>query len=142
MLNLMRTADRLKGCIEQALKAKTLTPTQYNVLRILRGVSPQGLSCQEIARRMITRDADLTRLLDRLETRHLVARARQAEDRRVVLIVITEPGLALLAELDPMVFEGNKRALGHVSPEALRQLIDLLELARESMEESTGLLTK
>ena len=91
---------------------------------------------------MITRDADLTRLLDRLETRHLVARARQAEDRRVVLIVISEQGLALLAELDPAVFQGNKRALGHVSPEGLRQLIELLELARESADEDDGLLTK
>src|SRR5208282_6941377 len=100
MLNLLRTADRLAGRSEGVLKAKGLTPTQYNVLRILRGVWPQGIACQEIARRMITRDADLTRLLDRLESRNLVQRQRQSGDRRVVHISITHGGLSLLAELD------------------------------------------
>src|SRR5580658_8587990 len=78
-LNLLRTADRLMGLCEAALKPVGITPTQYNVLRILRGVSPQGVACQEIARRMITRDADLTRLVDRLERRGLAARERGAK---------------------------------------------------------------
>src|ERR1700733_541933 len=81
MLNLMRTADRLTGPMEWELKPRGLSPTQYNVLRILRGESPKGLACQEIARRMITRDADLNRLLDRLEKRELVGRERQTHDR-------------------------------------------------------------
>src|SRR5580698_10384608 len=84
VLNLLRTADRFMGKAEAGLKAAGLTPTQYNVLRILRGMSPLGIACQEIARRMITRDADLTRLLDRLESRGLVQRQRQTADRRVV----------------------------------------------------------
>src|SRR5277367_4833599 len=84
MLSLLRTADRLMRSSENALRPAGLTPTQYNALRILRGMSPQGLACQEIARRMITRDADLTRLLDRLETRGLIHRQRQTDDRRVV----------------------------------------------------------
>src|SRR5579872_6336077 len=87
-LNLLRTADRLVGYLETALKPLGLTPTQYNVLRILRGVSPQGIACQEIARRMITRDADLTRLLDRLESQGLLRRERQTDDRRVIHIFI------------------------------------------------------
>src|SRR5580704_9665063 len=103
MLNLLRTADRMSGPIEPVMKGKKLTLTQYNVLRILRGVSPQGISCQEIARRMITRDADLTRLVDRLERRGLAARERGAKDRRVVRVAITAAGLELLADLDAPV---------------------------------------
>jgi DNA-binding MarR family transcriptional regulator len=100
------------------------------VLRILRGMSPQGIACQEIARRMITRDADLTRLLDRLESRGLVQRQRQTDDRRVVHITITPAGLALLADLDPTVFEANKKVMGHLSDEKLTALIALLEEVR------------
>ena len=142
MLNLFRTADRLTGPLQRVLKPKALTQTQYNVLRILRGVSPKGLSCQEIARMMITRDADLTRLVDRLLKRELVARERQSDDRRVVLITIAQKGLDLLAELDAPVVEANKKALGHIPAERLQDLIDLLELARESAETAEGLLTK
>ncbi|MGA2439569.1 MAG: MarR family transcriptional regulator [Tepidisphaeraceae bacterium] len=134
MLNLLRTADRLTGRFESALKPSGLTPTQYNVLRILRGVSPQGIACQEIARRMITRDADLTRLLDRLESRGLVHRQRQADDRRVVHATITGAGMSLLAELDGIAMETNKKALGHLGSERLRLLLELLEEARDPVE--------
>ncbi|MGD0389839.1 MAG: MarR family transcriptional regulator [Tepidisphaeraceae bacterium] len=136
MLNLLRTADRLMGSFESALKPSGLTPTQYNVLRILRGMSPQGIACQEIARRMITRDADLTRLLDRLESRGLVHRQRQADDRRVVHITITPAGLSLLAELDGVARETNKKALGHLGSERLSLLVKLLEEARDPVESS------
>lgn len=74
------------------LKALGLTATQYNVLRILRGAGAAGLSCGDVAGRMITRDPDLTRLLDRLEGRGLVTRARDGEDRRVVVTRITGEG--------------------------------------------------
>jgi DNA-binding MarR family transcriptional regulator len=130
MLNLLRTADRLMGKVEGTFKASGLTPTQYNVLRILRGMSPQGIACQEIARRLITRDADLTRLLDRLEARGLVQRERQTNDRRVVHTTITADGLSLLAELDPITLEANQRALGHLSKERLGLLLELLEEVR------------
>jgi DNA-binding MarR family transcriptional regulator len=141
MLNLLRTADRLTEPLERALKPAGLSRTQYNVLRILRGISPDGISCQEIARRMITRDADLTRLVDRLEKRALVARHRQAKDRRVVHLIIVPAGLTLLADLDQTVADANKRALGHLPPEDLQQLINLLELARDSVDKKKDLLT-
>jgi DNA-binding MarR family transcriptional regulator len=134
MLNLLRTADRLMGRFENALKPSGLTPTQYNVLRILRGMSPQGIACQEIARRMITRDADLTRLLDRLESRGLVRRQRQVDDRRVVHTTITPLGMSLLAELDGLVLETNKKALGHLGHDRLSLLLELLEDARSQTE--------
>jgi DNA-binding MarR family transcriptional regulator len=84
---------------------------------------------------MITRDADLTRLLDRLESRSLVARQRQTQDRRVVQITVTPAGRALLAELDGPVGDSNKKLLGHMTSEQLSMLIELLELAREHAED-------
>src|SRR5215469_2382140 len=95
------------------LKAEDLSATQYNVLRILRG-APEGLTCGEIANRMITRDPDITRLLDRLEKRHLISRRRGAKDRRMVLTRITPEGLALLARLDRPVQEAHRQQLGHL----------------------------
>ena len=71
-LELLRTTDVLGRGLVHILKAEDLSATQYNVLRILRG-SPQGLACGEIASRMITRDPDITRLLDRLEYLALAA---------------------------------------------------------------------
>ena len=137
-LSLLRTADRLMRITENALRPSGLTPTQYNVLRILRGMSPQGLACQEIAGRMITRDADLTRLLDRLETRSLIQRQRQTDDRRVVLITITAAGLALLAELDCLVNELNKKLLGHLDAEKLNHLLELVDQVREPIESANS----
>src|ERR1017187_4920336 len=83
-LDMVRTTEMLSRPLAQLLKAEDLSSTQYNVLRILRG-SPDGLTCGEIANRMITRDPDITRLLDRLEKRNLVSRCRDTGDRRVVL---------------------------------------------------------
>src|SRR5215470_15409390 len=83
-LDLLRTTDILSRRPAQVLKTEDLSPTQYNVLRILRG-APDGLACGEIGNRMITRDPDITRLLDRLEKRDLISRWRLTEDRRVVM---------------------------------------------------------
>ena len=114
------------------LKARNLSPTQYNVLRILRGAGAgDGLPCGEIADRMITRDPDITRLLDRMEKRHLVSRCRDDRDRRVVYARITASGTQLLAELDPVIDEAHREQLGHLGQEKLKQLVDLLEQARE-----------
>ncbi|MGA8271966.1 MAG: MarR family transcriptional regulator, partial [Candidatus Sulfotelmatobacter sp.] len=83
-LDLARTTDMLSRGTIRVLKTEDLSPTQYNVLRILRG-TPEGLPCGEIAARMITRDPDITRLLDRLEKRELISRCRETEDRRMVM---------------------------------------------------------
>ena len=123
------TTDQLARRLEPVLKAADISPTQYNVLRILRG-SPKGLACSEIGSRMITRDPDITRLLDRLEKRRLVSRCRENTDRRVVFARITEPGLALLAQLDAPVLETHHLLLGHLGPEKLKTLLGLLEKAR------------
>lgn len=131
-LDLMRTADALSRRMVAILKAEDLSATQYNVLRILRG-APEGLPCGEIASRMITRDPDVTRLLDRLEKRKLISRSREAKDRRTVMARITPEGLKLVARLDEPVQAGHRRQLGHLGRERLRALTDLLQVARSQV---------
>ena len=132
-VNVMRTADALARGGEALLKPTGLSATQYNVLRILRGAAPAGLACREIGARMLTRDPDITRLLDRLEARGLVTRARQRDDRRVVKTRITSKGLRLLKALDKPMSELHHRQLKHLPAPRLRQLARLLERARERM---------
>jgi MarR family transcriptional regulator, organic hydroperoxide resistance regulator len=131
LLNVLRTADVLMQRIAAVLKPFKLSHSQYNVLRILRGAGPDGLACQEVAERMISRDPDITRLLDRLEVRGLVTRMRDQKDRRVVTVRITPEGLRLLEALDQPIAEVDRQPLQHLGEQRLRTLIKLLELARE-----------
>ncbi|HLJ87023.1 MAG TPA: MarR family transcriptional regulator [Candidatus Angelobacter sp.] len=131
-LDLLRTTDMLSRGLVSILKPEDISSTQYNVLRILRG-SPDGLPCGEIANRMITRDPDITRLLDRMEKRGLIARSRETKDRRMVLARITSEGLKLLARLDKPVEEAHHRQLGHLGRERLRALTELLLAARAAV---------
>lgn len=128
-LDLLRTTDMLSRGPAQVIKSEDLSPNQYNVLRILRG-SPDGLSCGEVANRMITRDPDITRLLDRLAKRGLISRKRDAKDRRTVVARITQEGLGLLARLDGPVQEIHRKQLGHLGRTRLQALAELLRLCR------------
>ena len=132
ILNIHRTASVLVALFADTLKPYGLTEIQYNALRILRGAGKEGLSCQEIAERMITRDPDITRLVDRLASRRLVERARSEQDRRVVVTRITASGLKVLELLDEAARHLPKSALGHLGEKKLRTLIDLLEEARNA----------
>jgi DNA-binding MarR family transcriptional regulator len=131
-LDLLRTTDMLSRGLVRVLKSEDLSSTQYNVLRILRG-APGGLPCGEIASRMITRDPDVTRLLDRLEKRELISRCRETKDRRTVLVRITPQGLKLLARLDEPVQAGHRKQLGHLGRVRLRALAELLRVSRSQM---------
>jgi DNA-binding MarR family transcriptional regulator len=128
-LDLLRTTEALSRGLIEILKTEDLSATQYNVLRILRGAI-DGLPCGEIANRMITRDPDITRLLDRLEKRGLISRCRENKDRRMVMARITPEGLDLLARLDEPVQEGHRKQLGHLGREKLHALTELLQAAR------------
>jgi DNA-binding MarR family transcriptional regulator len=128
-LDLLRTTDILSRGLVQVLKSEELSPTQYNVLRILRGAAGD-LACGEIGERMITRDPDITRLLDRLEKRGLISRCRENKDRRTVLTRITPRGLKVLARLDQPIQETHRKQLSHLGRERLRELADLLRLTR------------
>lgn len=132
-LDLIRTCDLLSRRPSLLLKDEDLSSTQYNVLRILRG-APYGLPCGEIANRMITRDPDVTRLLDRLEKRGLILRWRETTDRRVVLARITSEGLKLLARLDEPMEEMHRRQLGHLGHDRLAALTGLLVAARDKIK--------
>ena len=131
-LNLARTTDVLTRGAEEIMKLAGLSHTQYNVLRILRGAGQQGLCCREVGERMVTRDSDITRLLDRMEHRGLVARSRDSRDRRVITVRISEAGLKILKDLEGPLSVYHRKLLNHMSEEDLRKLIQLLELARES----------
>lgn len=126
---LIRAADHLSQDVELLIKSHGLTATQYNVLRILRGAGPDGLPCQRIGERMISRDPDMTRLLDRMEKRELITRERQTDDRRVIKTRITPSGLELLKKLDAPVDELHKKQLRHLQPAKVKALADLLEEA-------------
>ncbi len=131
VLALIRTADLVALPIAEVLRDAKLSLSQYNVLRILRGAGVEGLPCGEIAERMVRRDPDLTRLLDRLEARGLVRRARGTRDRRVVLASITDAALALLDTLDEPMETRIRSELAHVPAARLRTLLDILEEIRE-----------
>ena len=129
-LGILRTGDALLQGEVDILRTAELSFAQYNVLRILRGAGVSGASCGDIAERMVNRDPDLTRLLDRLETRGLVHRARAPEDRRVVVATITPAGRELLNQLDGKVAAVHRDQLGHLTREQLETLGELLALAR------------
>jgi DNA-binding MarR family transcriptional regulator len=129
---LLRTADRLQWHAAEMLKRHGLSPTQYNALRTLRGAGPEGLACSEVGNRMINRDPDITRLLDRLERRGLIQRSRELKDRRVIKTRITSAGLDLLKSLKSVVEEFQRQLLGHMGVERLQHLMRLLEVAREN----------
>lgn len=129
-LSVFRTADVLEQRALEVLKPFDLTGAQYNVLRILRG-SPKGLACGQIAERMINRDSDITRLLDRMELRGWICRERNSTDRRVVTARIECAGMKLLEAIDPLMDSHHRRILGGLGEKRLKQLIDLMEQVRE-----------
>jgi DNA-binding MarR family transcriptional regulator len=132
-LNVQRTSNTLNQGIAELLRSHDLTQAQYNVLRILRGAGEGGLNASDIAGRMISRDPDVTRLVDRLEKRGLVDRWRCSEDRRVVWTRISQAGLDLINPIDAPLNELHRRLLSHMSQEKLQTLIDLLEEARDGV---------
>jgi DNA-binding MarR family transcriptional regulator len=133
-LGVLKTADALQAELAEVLKAGELSPTQYNVLRILRAAGEGGLPCGRIAQKMLTRDPDMTRLLDRLEKRGLIGRDRDQADRRVVRAHITAAGRKLLAGLDEPVTRLHRGQLGHLGQRDLKALAELLRRARERGE--------
>jgi DNA-binding MarR family transcriptional regulator len=133
-LSIVRTAALLEHAMIQVLKPFGLTPTQYNVLRILRGAGPNGLCRNEIGVRLLRRVPDVTRLLDRMAELDLIGRERSDEDRRLVRTQITPHGLQLLARLDGPVREFHRTRLDGVSRQKLRQLVDTLAELRQADE--------
>src|SRR5580692_7752201 len=129
ILNLLRTSDCMSRAFHQKTREWGLTSTQYNVLRILRGAQPHGLTCSAIGSRMITAEPDITRLLSRMKALKLVRQKRDPHDRRVVWTQISEAGLDLLRKMHPTINRLPGELLGHLKGAELAELIRLLELA-------------
>jgi DNA-binding MarR family transcriptional regulator len=135
VLNLMRTTRAVEESWIQYLKrTEGISPSQFNILRILRGARPNPVKISEIADRMVTRDPDVTRLVDRLIKQGLVRRERCTDDRRVVLVEITGAGLALLARLDEPVLGYVASAMAGLKPQQLRTLDTLLDEVRAGIK--------
>jgi DNA-binding MarR family transcriptional regulator len=130
ILNLARTAEYIASASAQIFKTADLTGTQYNVLRILRGAGVEGLSCSEISERMVTKESDITRLLDRIESRGFISRERPSNNRRTVIARITDEGLQILSDLDQPVEDAQRRLIGHLGEDNLRTVNELLEQMR------------
>lgn len=129
-ISILRTNDLLHNQFLRLFRPFGLTPSQYNVLRILRGEG-RPLPCQEIAGRMIQVVPAMTGLIDRLEQQQLVQRERSEEDRRVIFVAITAKGRELLSEIDQPLLDLHHRLLGHLSCSELQELNRLLQKARE-----------
>nr|WP_240490164.1 MarR family transcriptional regulator [Planctopirus hydrillae] len=134
-LQLWRTYDRMKAIEEEIFSQFELSAQQYNTLRLLRSVHPEGMATLQIADRLISRAPDITRLIDRLDDRGLVLRTRKPENRRVVEVALTDAGLQLLKDLEEPVRQCHERQLGHLAADELHELIRLMELARTPHEE-------
>jgi DNA-binding MarR family transcriptional regulator len=130
---LLRTADLVRRTLTAVVEPHGLTVQQYNVLRILRGAGEAGLPTLEIAERMVEQTPGITRLIDRLEIKKLVARERSITDRRQVFVRIAPVGLTLLSRLDQPIRDAEREALGVVSDRQLAQLLSLLDRARHGL---------
>src|SRR3954469_14442143 len=131
-VGLLRTADALKRSIAKLIEPYGITPQQYNVLRILRGAGPDGLPTLTIGERMIEQTPGVTRLVDRLELKGLVARTPCPTDRRRVFCRITAVGLQLLSELDEPVNRWDTQAVAMLAPSEIDSLITLLDRVRSA----------
>ena len=130
-LSVVRTSTALTDAMEELVKSRGISATQYNVLRILRGSDVEGLCRNALRDRMLTRMPDMTRLLDRMEEAGLVVRVREGEDRRMVMTRITAKGRGLLDDLDAPVMALHRKQMAGLTDAQLRSLSDLLTLVRE-----------
>jgi len=130
ILNVIVTGSWVDSELSAIIAQYGITPSQYNVLRILAGAHPNRVTCSEIGTRLLDRTPDVTRLLNRLDKARLITRTRSRTDRRVVRVGINEAGLDLLRRLAPVVDELQKRLTRHLSDEELQNVSALLERLR------------
>jgi MarR family transcriptional regulator, 2-MHQ and catechol-resistance regulon repressor len=129
-LNVLRTSDQLQIRFIRLFRDFGLTPSQFNVLRILRGEG-KPLPILEIAQRTVTVVPGITGLIDRLEQAGLVRRERCARDRRVIYVALTDKAIATLAQLDEPLLALHQQLMGHLTATELAELSRLLEKVRE-----------
>lgn len=132
LLSVIVAANALNDLMDRLCEKHRITRAQYNVLRILRGVHPNGHARCEIARRMMDRASDITRLVDRLQARRLVKRFRGSEDQREAVTCITAKGLKLLEAMQPKIDAETRSILGRLSDDDCRELSRLCALIFEA----------
>ncbi len=132
-LNLKVASSLFTDVFEKSISSFGITGSQYNVLRILRGVYPEGHARCEIFKRMIDKSPDITRLIDRLEKQGLVERIRTTEDRRMSISKITEKGLELVNKLQPVINEANKLITENLTDNECKQLSEKIEKTYEKL---------
>jgi len=139
-LSVLRTAESIRREVSALLKPHELTASQYNVLRILRGAGTDGQLTGEIGERLVVRDPDVPRLLDRMEKRGLVHRQRQSDDRRCVRVTLTKTGRTLVDRLDQPVQALHLTQFRGASRTALRAMLDTMSStrARAAKREDAG----
>ena len=130
LVGIFRTAAILDHAIQDALKPFGITPTQYNVLRILRGAGKDGLCGREIGERLVSKVPDVSRLLDRMEDLGLMTRERDPDDRRHVTARVTPKGLKVLVQVEPTLEALERQHFGALGAEALKNLIETLDTVR------------
>ena len=136
-LHLWRTYDCLKGIEDQVFSRFQISPQQYNALRLLSAAHPTPLQTLSLAKQLITRSPDITRLLDRLEKSDWIQRNRPANNRRIVEISITDAGLQLLSQMQSEIVAMHHKQLGHLTSEQRESLIKLLRLARRPHDDAS-----
>lgn len=129
-LNILYTAWWLKTIMSKELKEYGLTHEQYNVLRILKGQHPEQVCVREIAGRMIEKNSNVPRIIDRLETKKLVKRIVSSADRRETLIVITPAGLNILEHSTDRINKMTDKTI-HITEALAKTLNDILEEIRK-----------
>lgn len=133
-LSLWRTYDKLRAIEDGLFSQWEITAQQYNVLRLLDAASPAPLPTLAISNRLISRAPDITRILDKLESRGWIERVRSVDDRRTVLVSITQLGRDLLSEIELPLRESHLQQVGHLTAGELKQLCDLLKKVRQPHE--------
>jgi len=137
VVSILRTADEAQRYLAGILSGEDLTAQQYNVLRILRGAGATGLPTLAIGERMIERTPGVTRLVDRLVRKGLVARERDTEDRRRIVCTLTEGGDALLERIRPRLDAATRSFEGALPDEVLSDLGRRLDATRHALREAT-----
>ncbi len=133
-LGIWRTYDRLRAHEDELFAAWSLTPQQYNVLRLVEAAGTEGLATLTIASRLVSKAPDITRMIDHLERSQWVTRTRSLTDRRTVTISITQAGKKLLRSIAQPLAECHQAQLGHLSRNELDTLVQLLAKARQPHE--------
>ena len=133
-LAMWRTYDRLRTFEDELFADWDLTAQQYNLLRLLKSSHPEFVPTLSVIARLVSRSPDITRMLDKLETRGWISRTRSETDRRTVWVRITDSGLAMLDLIAEPLADCHERQLGHLTERELKSLTALLKRARAPHE--------